>query len=387
MLPRPMQLHLLIVTNRRLFTDVALFKSCEPEVVAVCLRVMGQQICVPYERVLVKGEPPRALFIIRSGHVQVSKDVAVGEQGGGQSSGQGGGQGHASASASAGAPGNTRERTPRLSQCSVGGMQGVQGVQGIMKSGSSLSGGSSKSDMADKGNRSDTGDRSDTPSSADAKSRLAADFSLLYKQTHASNVIDFYANEIFGERSLITRQAVAATVTSITYTDLLVLPAGDFYRLLEQFPQLHETVLVCTGLQDGLAEGRRQKSSRGRPRRRASPPNASWHRQRSQSFMAMRSSSSKLKRRGSSDLSGVQSLSSEHDEPRAPPMHVRASRTMMRGARSFGGGMSPSRERRLSRSGVSQSRLRDGEEEAKGVVLVEEAERQCEGEQVPGDER
>ena len=189
MLPRPMQLHLLIVTNRRLFTDVALFKSCEPEVVAVCLRVMGQQICVPYERVLVKGEPPRALFIIRSGHVQVSKDVAVGEQGGGQSSGQGGGQGHASASASAGAPGNTRERTPRLSQCSVGGMQGVQGVQGIMKSGSSLSGGSSKSDMADKGNRSDTGDRSDTPSSADAKSRLAADFSLLYKQTHASNVI------------------------------------------------------------------------------------------------------------------------------------------------------------------------------------------------------
>tara|TARA_B100000795_G_scaffold179640_1_gene135972 strand:- start:202 stop:351 length:150 start_codon:yes stop_codon:yes gene_type:complete len=49
--------------------------------------------------------------------------------------------------------------------------------------------------------------------------------------------------------------------------------------------------------------------------------------------------------------------------------------------------MSPSRERRLSRSGVSQSRLRDGEEEAKGVVLVEEAESQCEGEQVPGDER
>ena len=31
----PIQLHLLIVTNRRLFTDVALFKSCEPEVVVV----------------------------------------------------------------------------------------------------------------------------------------------------------------------------------------------------------------------------------------------------------------------------------------------------------------------------------------------------------------
>ena len=89
MLPRPMQLHLLIVTNRRLFTDVALFKSCEPEVVAVCLRVMGQQICVPFERVLVKGEPPRALFIIRSGHVQVVKDVAVGEQGGRQGGRQG----------------------------------------------------------------------------------------------------------------------------------------------------------------------------------------------------------------------------------------------------------------------------------------------------------
>ena len=43
---------------------------------------MRQQICMPFERVLVKGEPPRALFIIRSGHVQVVKDLAVGEQGG-----------------------------------------------------------------------------------------------------------------------------------------------------------------------------------------------------------------------------------------------------------------------------------------------------------------
>ena len=69
--------------NRRLFTQTwRFFKSCEPEVVAVWLRVMRQQICMPFERVLVKGEPPRALFIIRSGHVQVVKDLAVGEQGG-----------------------------------------------------------------------------------------------------------------------------------------------------------------------------------------------------------------------------------------------------------------------------------------------------------------
>lgn len=157
-------------------------------------------------------------------------------------------------------------------------------------------------------------------------------------------------------------QAVAATVTSITYTDLLVLPAGDFHRLLEQFPQLHETILVCTGLQDGLAEGRRQKSSRGR--RRASPAgtgtSASCHRQHSPSFMNRYSSSSFLKRRGSSDLSGVQSLSSEHDEPRGPLMRVPASRSTW--ARSFGGGgVSPSRER----SGFNPSLLRDGEEEAK----------------------
>lgn len=275
-----MQLHLLIVTNRRLFTDVALFKSCEPEVVAVCLRVMRQQICMPFERVLVKGEPPRALFIIRSGHVQVVKDLAVGEQGGGHGGGQGGRQGHASLSASASAPRNAwRERTRRPSQCSVQSTQ-VGQVGQVGQGG--------QGDKADDGNR---GDRS---SPADASSRLAADFSLLYQQTHASNVIDFYANEIFGERSLITRQAVTATVTSITYTDLLVLPARDFYRLLEQFPQLHETIFVCTGLQDGLAEERRQKRSRASP---AATGSASCHRQRSPSFVNRAGSSSFMKRR------------------------------------------------------------------------------------------
>lgn len=124
------------------------------------------------------------------------------------------------------------------------------------------------------GDKADDGNRGDRSSPADASSRLAADFSLLYQQTHASNVIDFHANEIFGE---ITRQAVTATVTSITYTDLLVLPARDFYRLLEQFPQLHETIFVCTGLQDGLlAEERRQKRSRASP---AATGSASCHRQ------------------------------------------------------------------------------------------------------------
>jgi len=160
-LPSPMQLHLNIVTNRRLFTDVALFKSCNPEVVAVCLHFMFQQISLPGEKILVEGERPRALFIIRSGHVRVSiRNPWAREEG-----------------------------------------------------------------------------------SFD-------DFSVLYKTGGEKLAIDFYDNDIFGERSLITRKPVTATVTSMTYCDLLALKARDFYLLLRQFPELHPTILESAGKQD-----------------------------------------------------------------------------------------------------------------------------------------
>ena len=221
MLPKPMQLHLSIVTNRRLFTDVTLFKSCEPEVVAVCLRVMVQQICVPNERVLVKGEEPRALFIIKSGHVQVEKNGGA-KPGGGADDAKGSGRNSSVSDAKASATEPTRRILPHMP-----GLRWTASTE-VMKRDEGSSCGGEKTD--------ETG----------------ADFSTLYKQGGATTVINFYANDIFGERSLITRKPVTATVTSVTYSDLLVLGADDFYRLLEQFPQLHEAILLTTGLQDRL---------------------------------------------------------------------------------------------------------------------------------------
>ena len=220
MLPRPMQLHLSIVTNRRLFTDVTLFKSCEPEVVAVCLRVMVQQICVPNERVLVKGEEPRALYIIKSGHVQVDKGGA--KPGGDDDDAKGSGRNTSVSDAKGAATEPTRRILPSMS-----GLRRTASTEVVKREEGSSRGG-------------------------EKTEEAGADFSTLYKQGGASNVINFYANDIFGERSLITRKPVTATVTSITYTDLLVLGADDFYRLLEQFPQLHEAILLTTGLQDRL---------------------------------------------------------------------------------------------------------------------------------------
>ena len=158
---------------------------------------------MPFERVLVKGEPPRALFIIRSGHVQVVKDAAGGGKGGGQGHPSGSGSGSGSGSASV--LRHSRERTRTPSQSSQQGM-GSASSCGASCGATPHAEHDERPEVPAKGERADRGERLPP---ADASCRLAAEFSLLYQQTQTSNVIDFYANEIFGERSLITRQVVS----------------------------------------------------------------------------------------------------------------------------------------------------------------------------------
>jgi voltage-gated potassium channel len=48
--------------------------------------------------------------------------------------------------------------------------------------------------------------------------------------------------DFFGEMALLSREPRAATVTAVRATDLLVLDADDFTRLLDRLPEIGERV-------------------------------------------------------------------------------------------------------------------------------------------------
>ena len=68
----------------------------------------------------------------------------------------------------------------------------------------------------------------------------------------AARTVYLADNDFFGERSLLTGDPVSATVTALTYCDLLMLSAPHFASLLADYPEIKHTILLCTGLQDHM---------------------------------------------------------------------------------------------------------------------------------------
>ena len=48
--------------------------------------------------------------------------------------------------------------------------------------------------------------------------------------------------DFFGEMALLSREPRSATVTAVRATDLLVLDADDFLRLVDRLPEIGERV-------------------------------------------------------------------------------------------------------------------------------------------------
>jgi CRP/FNR family cyclic AMP-dependent transcriptional regulator len=55
------------------------------------------------------------------------------------------------------------------------------------------------------------------------------------------------AGDVMGEMALITKAPRNATLTATTHTSLLVLTEGQFWRLLEQAPEMQTKVIKALG--------------------------------------------------------------------------------------------------------------------------------------------
>ena len=62
----------------------------------------------------------------------------------------------------------------------------------------------------------------------------------------AARTVYLADNDFFGERSLLTGDPVSATVTALTYCDLLMLSAAHFASLLADDTKAHERFVILS---------------------------------------------------------------------------------------------------------------------------------------------